>query len=100
MVVIFKGRQLLPFLDWIPVLEYYANCADSVKMLLNAVSDQDLNCLLTEIFMENGVKINTPKTRNGFIQMIGMDKSNGKKLVNKKYFDSLVCEPILQWRLL
>ena len=46
-------------------------------------SGQGLHCLLTEISMENAVKMKTstktPKTRNGLIQMIRMDKSTGQK---------------------
>ena len=52
----------------------------------NAASDQDLHCLLTEISMENTVKmeknpLETHKTRNGLIRMIRMDKSTGQKSV-------------------
>ena len=45
----------------------------------NASSDQRLHCLLTEISMDNAVKmkISTPKTRNGLIQMITMEQSPG-----------------------
>ena len=54
-------------------------------MLPNAVSDQGLHCLLTEISMENAVKMKTsqetPKTRNGLTQMIRMDTSAGQKWI-------------------
>ena len=47
------------------------------------VSDQVPHCLLAEISMENIVKIKhppkPPKTRNGLIQIIKMDKSTGQK---------------------
>ena len=48
-----------PFLDQIPIWGYYANSADPVQMLQNAASHQDLHCLLTEISMENAVKMIT-----------------------------------------
>ena len=38
---------------------YFPNSADSVQMPPNAASDQGLHCLLTEISMENAVKMKT-----------------------------------------
>ena len=52
----------------------------------NVTSDQSLQRLLSEISMENAVKLNTffrnPKTRSGLIQIIRMDKSTGQKRIN------------------
>ena len=52
-------------------------------MLPNLVFDQNLHCLLTEISMENAVKMKTPTrnpiTRNRLILMIRMDKSTDHK---------------------
>ena len=45
------------------LLGYYVNSADSVQMPRKVVSDQGLHCLLTEISMENTVKMIT-STRN------------------------------------
>ena len=45
-------------LDWIPVLETYANSADQVQMLQNAASDQGLHCLLTRISVLITLKLN------------------------------------------
>ena len=52
-----------PFLEQTPVLGNYANSADLVQMLPYGTSDLGLHCLLTEISMENTVKMNT-STRN------------------------------------
>ena len=49
-----------PILDQIPVLGYFANSADPVQTPPYAASDQGLHCLLTEISMENAVKMKTP----------------------------------------
>ena len=38
---------------------YYANSADPFQTMPNAVSDQGLHCLLTEVFTENAVKTKT-----------------------------------------
>ena len=58
-------------------------------------SHQDLHCLLTEISMENSVKMKnlpeTLKTKNGLIQMIRMNKSTSQKeskcCLNRKDID-------------
>ena len=53
----------------------------------NGASDQGLHYLLTEISKENPVKNvpETPKTRNGLIQVIRMDKSTGQNRVKVIY---------------
>ena len=55
--------------------------------MLHMAADQDLHCLLTEISMENAVKIKTstrdPKTRNELIQMTRMDKSTVQNWVKE-----------------
>ena len=48
------------------------------------LSDQDLHCILQGIAVQNIVKLKkrlpeTPKTRNGLIQMVRMGKSAGQK---------------------
>ena len=37
----------------------YAESADPVQMLQNATSDQGLHCLLTGIYMQKSIKMNT-----------------------------------------
>ena len=81
---------------------YDANSADPVQMPQNAASDQDLHCLLTEISVKSAVKIENPpekpKTRNGIIQMIRMDKSTSQKRVNKAWDVFLVkYSSVLRW---
>ena len=52
------------------ILETYANSADPVQTPQKAASDQDLHCLLTEISIQNTVKVKkksleTLRTTNG-----------------------------------
>ena len=53
------------------------------RRITNAASDQGLQSLLTEISIENAVKMKqlqeTLKTRKELIQMIKMDKSTAQK---------------------
>ena len=64
-----------------------ANAA-SGQGLHNAASGQGLHNLLSEISMENAKKWKhppeTPKTKNGLIRIIKMDKSTGQKRVSCK----------------
>ena len=64
----------LLFLDQLPILGYYANCA---------AFNLDIHCLLMRISMQNTVKVKmltrNPKTRNGLVQMIKTDKSTSQK---------------------
>ena len=60
---------------------YYASSAEPVQMPPSGASDRGLHCLISEITMENAVKIKT-KTTNGLIQMIRMDKLTSQKRVN------------------
>ena len=52
-----------PFLSQLSVLGYHANSADPAQTPPNAASDLGLHCLLTEIFMDNIVKMKI-STRN------------------------------------
>ena len=73
------------------VLGFYANSADPVQTPPNAASELGLHCLLTEISIENAVKINPPdipQPGNGLVQMIRMDKSTGQKSVSFDYYCS------------
>ena len=83
-----KQQQQQIFLDHIPILDNYANSAVPVKKPPNVASDQGQHSLLTEIFIENGLKIKyppePPKTRNRIIQMIKMDMFIGHKRVNDR----------------
>ena len=58
---------------------YNANSADLIQ---NADSDKNQHNLLTGITMQKYNENDTPKTRNGLIQMIKMDKSTGLKRVH------------------
>ena len=62
-----------------------ANSADPVQKQQNTAFDQGLHCLLTRISVQNKMKWkhlpDTPKTRNGFIQMIRLDKSTNQERV-------------------
>ena len=62
---------------------YYANSADPVQTLPNAVSDQGLHGFLTEISTKNACSKNEniPQTRNGLIQIIKIDKSTGQERI-------------------
>ena len=55
----------------------------------NVMSDQGLQCLLTEISMENAVKMRksseNPKTSNGLLQMIRMNEYPGQKRVKTEF---------------
>ena len=50
------------------------------------MSGQGLYCLVIEFFNRNivKVKLETPKSINGFIQMLSVDKSTGQKVVINK----------------
>ena len=76
-----------------PFLGYNAKSADPVQMPPNVASELGLHCLITEISTENAGKIKkqppeTPKTRNGLIQMIRMDKSICQKWLKKCYIEA------------
>ena len=62
-----------------------ANSADPVQTPQNVASELGLHYFLTGTTMQitiNGKHpLETPKTRNGLIQMIKMDKSTGQKTV-------------------
>ena len=51
----------------------------------NAMADQGSDCFLTSISMQNTFKVTTfarnPKTRNGLIHVIKIDKSSAQKEV-------------------
>ena len=70
------------FLDQKPNLGTYAISADPVQALQNALSDQGLHCLLTGISMRNIIKQNTltetPKIKNGLIQVIRTDNDTSR----------------------
>ena len=51
------------FLNQTPVFGYYANSTDPVQTPLYAASDQGLYCFLTDMTMENAVKLKT-STKN------------------------------------
>ena len=77
-----------------------ANNANSVQMPQNAAPDEGLRCLLTEISVQNTVKMKTstrtPKTRNGLVQMIKIDKSAYRKgsrfkILLKDFYSQGVC---------
>ena len=46
-----------PFSDQEPVFGYYANSVDLDQMPPNVVSDHGLHCLLTDISMQNAIKM-------------------------------------------
>ena len=64
---------VLILLDQLPFLGHYANSADPVK-----ASEQGQYCLFTGVSIQNTIKMKhlpgTPKTRNGLIRMIRIDK--------------------------
>ena len=65
------NSSLLSFLD---------HCADPVQMPQNAASDQGQHCLYAK-YNNNEKSPETPKTRNGLIQMMKLDKCTGQKRV-------------------
>ena len=78
-----------------PILEQYANIANPDQMPEKAASEKCLKCMQTEISVQKHSP-ETRKTRNGLIQMIGIDKSTVNKSIandcvmprNCKYFHS------------